>query len=75
MVADRRVIPDPGVQIGPYRILQRTTGEHVVVHEELLHRGNGDVSAVCSSKDEAIARAKRLTEAGAPLSERPRRVR
>lgn len=62
------LLPDPGIEVGPYRILPRADSQWVV-YDERLPVGARTVAAL-PSKEEATARARELI---APPSEAPTR--
>lgn len=62
------LLPDPGIEVGPYRILPRADSRWVV-YDERLPVGARTVAA-CDSREAAADRAKELL---APPSEAPTR--
>ncbi len=59
------LVRDPDVKIGVFRILQRTDGPFVLVHDD--QPKNGSVSAICKTLEDAKNEARRLTALGSPL--------
>lgn len=57
-------MPDPGITIGPYRILGRTDGKWIV-YLDGQPPGQGTVGTPHRTKDEAVAAAKKLVESAA----------
>lgn len=57
--------PDPGITVGPYRVLPSTRGGFILYDERLPPGARTAGSA--QTKDEAIAEANRLVGLGAPM--------
>lgn len=65
MAQPTRVVKDPGITVGPYRIFLRSDGQHIV-YDDRLPIGRR-TSAVRALRDAAVAEAQRLVDIGAPL--------
>ncbi len=57
--------PDPGIVVGPYRILPRTDGRWIA-YDDRLPLG-ARAAAIQDSKELAIKEAKRLVSLGSPM--------